>query len=275
MTLVLLAGGFGTRFGGPKQFMPVGPNGECLLHYSIAEAARAGFDDFVLLTRREISDAAEEAVFPLCPLNLRPRLVFQPTPDGKARGTGHAVMSCGGEIAGHFLVCNADDHYGEATFRIGREMLDSSGNDQAVMVPFLVENTLSENGGGSRARVIADGDQVQSLLELRDVERKPDGTIWGRSEDGEAVAVAEGTPVSMNVFGFGPWVFDRLAEYAGFVDESMPGREIGLPQFLNRGVSRSEVSLTYRSSPDTWFGLTFPEDLDLVKSELAKLGGAF
>lgn len=274
---MILAGGFGTRFGGPKQFMAVGPRGECLLHYAIAYAKKAGFKDFILLTRKEIEEQAKEAVYPLLEPGLRPRMVFQETPGGKARGTGHAVLSCRGQIAGPFAVCNADDHYGLRTYELAVGLLKELpvGGGEAIMVPFEVVNTLSDNGGGSRAKVEAEGEMVQRLTEMRDVQRYPDGSIRGRTEDGVEMAVEERTPVSMNIFGFDDGVFSRLEEYAAFVEAENPGREIGLPQFLNREVAEERMTLRHRVTPEKWFGLTFPEDLEDVKEQLAKRGPAF
>lgn len=274
---MILAGGFGTRFGGPKQFMEVGPNGECLLHYALADAWAAGFRDFVLLTRKEIEERARETVFPRLAPEVRPRMVFQETPGGKARGTAHAVLSCRGQVTGQFAVCNADDFYGPATYGLLAQMLQNNADAgaRAVMVPFEVRNTLSENGGGSRAKVEGEEGRVHRLTELRDVLRGADGVIRGRTEEGVEMTLDEKTPVSMNVFGFDDSIFDAIQAYADMVDAESPGREIGLPQFLNGEIEAKRMTLRFSTTPERWFGLTFPEDLEEVRANLASRGPAF
>lgn len=277
MTLVVLAGGFGTRFGGPKQFMEVGTEGECLFHYSISQAHKAGFSDFILLTRREIQTAAMRALERVRGKGLKVEMVFQDTSGGKAKGTGHAVLSCRHAVGEQFLVCNGDDFYGQRTFDLAAELVSGieDGAKEAVMVPFQVVQTLSKNGGGSRAKVEADGEAVSRLTELRDVQRDDSGVISGVTEVGARVELIEEQPVSMNIFGFGKGVFGSLGEYSELIEEEFPGKEVGLPQFLNWRLRSGTFSLKQRTTPDRWFGLTFPEDLESVRAELAKLGPAF
>ncbi len=269
MTLILLAAGMGSRFGGPKQFVPVGPNGECLIHFAIEQAQRAGFDSFILLTRDELVNESRLKIIERLPTGFPIEIRTQPTPNGKPRGTGAAVLSCRDSLQGSFAVCNGDDFYGESTFVHMHSLMEEyPGLNQAVMAPFLVENTLSENGGGSRAKLDFEGDKVHSLIELRDVQRHQDRTIWGRSDDGIEYELAEGTPVSMNIFGFNMGVFGPLVEYQSKLEAEGANCEIGLPQFLNWAIGNETIDLRFRISQEQWFGLTFPDDLEIVKSAL-------
>lgn len=272
MTLVLLAAGLGSRFGGPKQFHPVGPNGECLIHYSLRHGFQAGFDSVVIVTRAELENQAKQVIDPFLPEQMTCEYVIQNAAGGKPRGTGAAVLQCESVLNQPFVVCNGDDFYGHETFGIVAELLQSHrGENDAVMVPFEVTKTLSDNGGGSRAQVRSHHGRVENLRELRDVERKSNGEIWGRSEEGEDVQLCETEKVSMNMFGFQLGVLEVLKDYDAMMQRDYQEREVGLPQFLNWGLSEGRVSLYEQVTKAQWIGLTFPDDVLHVSQQLKNL----
>ena len=282
LTLVVLAAGMGSRYGGLKQLDPVGPAGEIILDYSVDAAMRAGFSKVVFVIRRDMLQLFRETVGARYESRLAVEYVFQEVeslpggalvPPGRIKpwGTGHAVLSASSAVNGPFAVINADDYYGDSGFAELSRFLCSAGAGQYAMVGYLLHNTLSEHGSVSRG--ICRTDESGFLLEI--IER----TAIRRSTEG---IVADGiTPVfltgaewtSMNFWGFTPDVFASLeALFSSFLEErgKYPGAEFYLPAAISSRITTGDVSVRLLPSHDPWHGLTYQEDRPLV---MRALGG--
>lgn len=265
MTLIILAGGLGSRFGGPKQFFPLGPHSECLFHYSLFQAMRNGVDRLILLTRSEVLPQAQESVKQL---PIATEIVLQETPNGKPPGTAHAVASCLPALnTDHAIVINADDYYGAATFAATQKL--SLMNPQAATVPYLLRNTLSEFGGVSRAICSIEGDRLLDIQETHKIVSKGDHAIGEANY--QSMSIAIDAPVSMNCFLLSRSLIELMAQYVQEKLESQTSAEITLPDFLQHEINHSGLTVHTMLSDSEWFGLTFKEDIDSVKSRLKQL----
>ena len=216
-TLVILAGGIGSRYGGLKQADPIGPNGELIIHYSVFDALNAGFGHVVFLIRRDIEDAFRERIGNEVERHTDVTYVFQDLdnvpagyaiPDGRSKpwGTGHAVLCCKDAVHGNFAAINADDFYGRTAFAALADYLRAAADTPAgyaySMVGYVLRNTLSEHGHVARGvcQVDADG-YLTGIRERLHIEPLPEG-IMDRMEDGSLVPFAADSTVSMNMWGF-------------------------------------------------------------------------
>ncbi|QYK54040.1 MAG: NTP transferase domain-containing protein [Fimbriimonadaceae bacterium] len=265
LTLIILAGGLGTRFGGPKQFFPLGPNDECLFHYSLFHAMQNGVDRLILLTRSEVLPQAQEAVKGL-PIPIE--IVLQKTPNGKPRGTAHAVISCLPALeTDQAIVINADDYYRAATFIATQKL--SHAHPQAATVPYLLKNTLSEYGGVSRAICTIEDDYLVDIQETHKIVRAGDHA--NGEANGQSINVALDAPVSMNCFLLSRSLIELMAQYVQEKLDNQTSAEITLPDFLQHEINHSDLKVHTMLSDSEWFGLTFKEDIDSVKSRLKQL----
>ncbi|MEM9026628.1 MAG: NTP transferase domain-containing protein [Verrucomicrobiota bacterium] len=282
-TLIILAAGMGSRFGGPKQMMGVGPSGETLLEYGLYDAQAAGFTKFVFVIREEIREDFEANIIGRFEDRLNASCVLQSTADlpegvdselGSTRekpwGTAHAVWSARDCVEGACGVMNADDFYGKESFRILWEALNLGA--PGCLVPFALEQTLSSRGGVSRGVCHMDiREKLLRIQECRDLELSENGQVEGRDNTTlETVSLDRQTPVSMNLMGFGPeiWTFlDRdIRCFFGELPKGDSKREYGLPDLLSAWMSECEIQV--RASPETWFGMTHPSDLEAVRLEI-------
>ena len=226
-TLVILAGGIGSRYGGLKQADPVGPNGELIIHYSVYDALRAGFGHVVFLIRRDIEDAFRERIGNQVEQHTDVTYVFQdlenipagfPIPPGRVKpwGTGHALLCCKDAVRGNFAAINADDFYGATAFQALaahlRTAQDTPTAYEYSMVGYVLSNTLSEHGHVARGvcQVGPDG-YLEGIRERLHIERLPDG-IKDKMDDGSWVPFAADSTVSMNMWGFTPSCFGELEQ---------------------------------------------------------------
>lgn len=279
MAIVVLAAGLGTRFGGLKQLAPVGPAGEALLDYTIHDAAAAGFDRVVLVVRSEIEQQVREHVERFA----RVRTVVTVCQDGHGRrrpvpwGTAHALLACRNALTTPFAVVNADDLYGAESLRDLGEYLRSPafGPGHAVLVGYQLRATLSSSGGVSRGvcELAPDG-TLRGIVEHTGVHRSA-----GRIVSDQSTELAPDTPVSMNLWGFDPSVLDDLeprieAFYARHADDKA---EYRIPDAVDELVERGLLRVTVVPTEARWVGITYPEDLDVVRADLAELveGGTY
>lgn len=273
MTLVVMAAGRGSRFGGLKQVAPIGPSGEALLDYAVYDASRCGFEDVLFVVSEASVDAVEDHVVRGCGRHVKARYVLQEN-DGRAKpwGTGHAVLTACREVEGPFGLVNADDFYGPGSFAVLARELAADGGDHAL-VGFRLRETLSPNGGVSRGVcTVADG-RLESIRELHDVARGADGTVSCR----EGVKLTGGELVSTNLWGFQPALeavldaeFERFrADHTGDEDaEFLIGDVVArLPCY---GPERVQVVPT----DERFLGVTYADDVAAVGEELAALAGA-
>lgn len=284
LTLTLLAAGLGTRFGGPKQLAPVGPAGEPLLVVTARQAARAGFERLVVVTRSELRDRIDEALALLdgpsttsaddTPARIELAGVVHQDEHGPERdvpwGTGHAVAVTADLVGGPCGVANGDDYYGDPSFDVLAGWLRQAAPDDSVIVGFPLGATLSPHGGVARAVCHAIDGRIDHLAEHRGL-RRDDGKIV----DDQGATFDDSTVVSMNLWGFPAWMPSALAERFEAFHPTADDAELLLPVEVDtlRRAGRTTVSLV--TSPGRWAGLTFAADLpDVRRAVAADLGGS-
>ena len=281
-TLVVLAGGLGSRFGGNKQISCVGPSGECLMEYSIYDAIEAGFDRVVFILKSDMVDIVREKIGKRLEKKVRVDYAVQdyssipafyqiPAERTKPFGTVHALLCAKEYLDAPFATINADDYYGKDAYRILKTMLDDlNGKEQAVMVPYVLGNTMSENGGVTRGVCqISDG-VLQSVQETKNIHYEADRSIM--SDSGE---LSPTLPVSMNIWGFHPDSVPMIEAYFdAFLRELEPNElkaECLLPIMINDFLAQGAITVKARSSSDCWFGLTYREDVEVTQKALLAL----
>jgi UTP-glucose-1-phosphate uridylyltransferase len=272
-TLLVLAAGMGSRYGGLKQIDPVGPGGETIIDYSIFDALRAGFGKVVFVIRKDIEDAFRETVGSRFEKRVPVDYVFQSldaippgfnVPAGRAKpwGTTHAILVAADAIHEPFAAINADDFYGAQGYRELAGHLTSGSTDYA-MVGFILRNTLSEFGSVARGvcRVAGD-DTLQSIIELTKIERDGNGAR-NTDADGNATKLSGDEPVSMNMWAFTPRVFDQLRErFKQFLERSGSDlkAECLIPNTVGDLVRDGQARVKVLRTRDAWFGVTYRED---------------
>jgi NDP-sugar pyrophosphorylase family protein len=284
-TLLILAAGIGSRYGGIKQLDQFGPNGETIIDYSLYDAIRAGFGKVVFIVRQEIKDSAEELFAP----KLEGKIDFDFAIQGvqsyvpadlgtvervKPWGTGHATLCAWEQTDTPFAVINADDFYGYDAFSTMADFLTTDSNDsQHAMIGYELKRTLSENGTVSRGVCIERADHnLESVIERTKIFEET-GKIYFEEGD-ERTELAPETPVSMNFWGFKPSMFpitkDLFEEYAR-LNLHTPKAEFYIPtvmtHIIKKGLGDCRV---FRVSSD-WFGVTYPEDKPTVQASLLAL----
>lgn len=270
-TLVIMAAGIGSRYGGLKQIDPVGPSGEIVLDYSVYDAIRAGFGKVVFIIRPDIEADFKEAIGNKLEGKIDVEYVFQTLekipaefsiPEGRTKpwGTGQAVLMAREAVNEPFAVINADDFYGRETFEvIGKQLADTEVDSADFsMVGFYIKNTLSDNGSVARGYCDVRDGKLVTVEEYFEIERKEDGII--RHTGGE---MNDDDMVSMNTWGFTPKLFDFLER--GFVTflEREGGElksEYLLPELVDRLIQSGEANVTVLPSNEKWMGVTYTAD---------------
>jgi hypothetical protein len=266
LTMVVLAAGMGSRFGGPKQLVPIGPSGECILDYNAHDAARAGFDRLVVITRPELDAEVREVVAQGVGRLVDTRIVLQRIPAGRTKplGTADAVATAAAEVDGPFGVANADDLYGAGSFLALREQLAAHG-DQGANVGFRLGDTVPLEGSVSRALVqTSDDGFVTEVTEVHGIHRTPDG--WDPPQ------LTDDTLVSMNLWGFPLETMAAMAEARDrFVATAAEG-EVFLPTEANGLIASGRLRVALLSTTESWAGLTNPDDIVGVRAFVAARG---
>ncbi len=286
-TLVVLAAGMGSRYGGVKQMDGFGPNKEWLLEYSVYDAIQAGFGKVVFILRQEILDDFSSYFEARLPSHIEREYVIQSLdnlPDGfslpenrqKPWGTAHAVLVTKNAIQNPFAVINADDYYGANAFnQMGKYLtgVDVNSYDFST-VGYMLRNTLSENG--SVARGVCNVDEKHNLTNIEEhtkIYRREDGVIVNEGE-GSQDTLAENTVVSMNFFGFTPMIFDKMKSYfLDFLEErgQEEKSEFYIPLALQRFLDDDLATIHVMTSEDRWFGVTYAEDKQHVERQLSTM----
>lgn len=292
-SLVILAAGIGSRFkGGIKQLQSVGPAGECIMDYSIFDALEAGFDRIVFIIRRDIADLFEELIGKCVRRICQKRgveviCVFQDIndlpggfvcPEGRTKpwGTGHALLSCKGVLHGGFVVINADDYYGKDAYRRMSEFLDSLEETTKgiyAMAGFRLDHTLSDFGGVTRGLCMTnESGHLTSIVETKNILKDAQGPYV---EDAEGVKHLDGSiPSSMNMWAFTPDVLDVLEErFVSFLTEGgleNPKSEFLIPTEVG-GMLSDGVKVRVLPTTSQWFGMTFSEEIPMVRQALAQM----
>ena len=286
-TLLIMAAGMGSRYGGNKQVDGLGPNGEILMEYSIYDAIRAGFDKVVFV----IKPGMKETLASICGDRIAKKVkvdyAFQdfssvpsfyhiPEERTKPFGTVHAVLVARDYIDQPFAVINADDYYGVSAFSTIYEKLQTLAPEgEATMVGYQLQNTVSKNGTVSRGVCHAVNGNLDKGVETLKIKLCENGEIRdiGAGEPGELLDPL--APVSMNFWGFTPWIFGKLEEYfATFLKGLAPDAikaECLLPVFVDKLMHEGELTVPMLTTDAVWFGVTYKEDKPFVQAELRKL----
>jgi dTDP-glucose pyrophosphorylase len=290
-TLLVLAAGMGSRYGGLKQLDPMGPSGETLLDYSLHDAIHAGFSRVVFVIRRVFEQEFRERVGRRYEGKVDVGYVFQETdslPDGfqfagrqKPWGTGHAIWCARDAIAGKFAAINADDFYGSDAFRKLKAFFDLSAEEvdpaAFAMVGYRLGRTLSDHG--SVARGVCNLDEAGNLLTIRECTGlvKSDGGAVVKRSDGTQEFFGAGETVSMNFWGFTAEVFPLLeSRLVRFIKEkgAEPKAEFYIPEAVAGMVQDGTAKVMVLQSEDDWFGVTYREDKPTVMESLEQLVSA-
>lgn len=286
-TLFVLAAGMGSRYGGLKQLDGLGPNGETIMDYSIYDAIKAGFGKIVFVIRESFEVDFRKVVVNKFKDLVDVEVVFQnitKVPEGstfnpereKPWGTNHAVLMGKEVIKEPFAVINADDFYGQESFAILADFLKSveGKKNEYCMIGYRVGNTLSESGSVSRGVCVVDENlYLKNVVERTHIEEKG-GTIIYIDENGEEVALAPNTPVSMNMWGFTPDYFDYSQEYfKEFLTEhgQKLKSEFYIPLAVNNLIVEGKVTCKVLDTPSKWFGVTYAEDRPQVVLKINEL----
>lgn len=267
MTMVVMAAGVGSRFGGMKQLAAIGPAGETLFDYSVYDSLRAGFDRVVFVVSEQSRPAVEPHVEAGCGRHVEVRYAEQP-PVGRKKpmGTGHALLCACAETEGSFGVVNADDFYGTKSFEILAGALKEDDEDH-VLVGFRLADTLSPNGGVSRARCMAENGVLTSIRELHEVQQV-DGALTCR--EGEELTGDE--LVSANLWGFRPDFCQTLSnDFARFRTDlgDDPDAEFLIGDAVERLMKDSGPAIRVVPTPEPFLGVTFREDVEGTAAQIA------
>ena len=290
-TLVIMAAGIGSRFGGGiKQLAAVGPNGEIIMDYSIHDAIEAGFNKIVFIIRHDIEQAFREAIgdriericaglgvelgYAFQELDAQPAGVSVPEGRTKPWGTGQAVLACKDQLDGPFAVINADDYYGKEAFVQLYNFLqgyDAAKPGELCMAGFVLKNTLSDNGAVTRGICRMDENAfLTGVDETSGIEKTADGgaAAGGRAIDAESL-------VSMNMWGLTPgfvgMLQDGFVEFFGNIAGNELKAEYLLPIFIDELLKAGKVTVKVLPTHDRWFGVTYQEDKPVVIESFAKL----
>ncbi len=285
-TLLILAAGIGSRYGGLKQVDSIGPNGEAIIEYSIFDAIRAGFGKVVFVIRKSIEADFKAKFGGKFDDKIAVDYVFQEmdTPiEGvsdlpkreKPWGTGHAVLVAEHAIHEPFAIINADDYYGITAFPAMAKFLENDCTaDHYAMIGYILKNTLSDHGSVSRGVCqMDDQNRLIAINETHKIERTGDDITY-QSEDGTRKSLSDSTLVSMNFFGFHPSAFPALREqFIEFVKETgdNPRAEFYIPLFVTNQIQAGKLKMTVIPNGEQWYGVTYKEDKETVQEAFAKL----
>ena len=287
--LVIMAAGIGSRFGGGiKQLEPVGPNGEIIMDYSIRDAVEAGFDKVVFVIRKDLEKDFKEVIGERIEKQIPVEYAFQELDDipqefqeksqGRTKpwGTGQAILACRGKVTEPFLVINADDFYGKEAYveayQYLKEKKEASGKEPICMVGFVLNNTLSENGGVTRGVCEVDENgHLTNIVETHNIIRKGEKA---EAEDG-AKELELDVPVSMNMWGLQPEFLDILEKgFHEFLETTKADdlkAEYLLPTIIGGLLKEGRAEVTVLNSKDKWFGVTYKEDKESVVNAIKEL----
>ena len=290
ITLVILAAGMGSRFGGLKQITPLGPNDEFIIDYSVYDAIKAGFTKIVFLIKEENYDIFKETIGARVEPHIPVEYCFQKNdnlPEGysvpadrvKPLGTAHAILCCKNNVHEPFMIINADDFYGRDAFLKGAEFLKNVKDEKPYpygMIGYLVKNTITENGTVKRGVCSVEDGHLTKLIESV-VGRVEDGTINAKPLDESLpeFKVEEDDTVSMNMLLFTPSIFayieDHFAEFFEKNTDNLEKCEYLIPDVLFKTIAEDYASCVVIPTTATWYGVTYKEDADGVKKALKNM----
>ena len=287
-TLLILAAGMGSRYGGMKQVDAFGPSGETITDYSIYDAVRAGFERFVFVISPKMEEDFKTNYIKKFPAHLQVDYVIQslenlprgfkvPEDRQKPWGTAHAVLMAKDVIDEPFAVINADDYYGRKSYKIMNHFLAQTSGEvpgHYCMVGFELQKTVSEHGSVARGICqVNDKGYLTGMVERTKIYLKDEGVVF-EDEDGSVHALDPKNSVSMNLFGFTPDFFSHIEEYfKGFLKKNAnnPKAELYIPLIVNNLIAAGKSKMSVLQTPDSWFGVTYQEDKPIVLKAIRKL----
>ena len=285
LTLVILAAGMGSRFGGLKQIEPIGPNGEFIIDYSIYDAIRAGFTKIVFIIKRENYEIFRETIGKRVEGHIPVEYVFQeindipswvniPSDRTKPWGTGHAVLAAKKAVQGNFVMINSDDFYGKDAYQKIKEFFDNNDSqDIYSMVAFRVANTMTENGSVKRGVCEQVNGYLSNIIESS-IERVDDKIIASPLDGRESFEVEENALVSMNFFGFREGMFktleNGLEKFFKDNENDLSKCEYLIPDVVFETIKNGK-KVQVLESKDKWLGVTYKEDKEFVVSNIKDL----
>lgn len=295
-TLVIMAAGMGSRYGGEKQTDGIGPNGEAIMEYSVYDAVQAGFRKIVFI----IKPGMEETLRKLCGDRIQTwktpqgepvevAYVFQdfssvpsfyqiPAERKKPFGTVHAVLCARDAVKEPFAVINADDYYGKPAFStILEKLLTLKETGEGAMVAYRLKNTVSDNGTVSRGVCQTENGSLKKVKETLKIKKYPDGAIADVADPEGEVALDPESPVSMNFWGFTPWALEQMEEYMNAFLRSLPADdckgECLLPVMVGEMLPQGTLTVRALTTGESWFGMTYKADRASTADMLTKLTG--
>ena len=288
ITLVILAAGMGSRFGGLKQIEPMGPNGEFIIDYSVYDAIKAGFNKIVFLIKRENYDLFKETIGARVEPYIKTEYAFQelnnlplgytlPSDRVKPLGTAHAVLCCKEKVHENFAMINSDDFYGRDAFIKAYEYLskvDESSSEYG-MIGYKVANTLTENGSVKRGVCNVDNNGYLTNLTESKVERVNNEIIASPLDGSKAFTVKDDDTVSMNFLLFTPSIFNYIEEgFPEFFDnnkDNLLTAEYLIPDVLSNLIKNNKASTKVIPTSANWYGVTYKEDKQMVVDAIRRL----
>lgn len=289
-TLLVLAAGMGSRYGGLKQMDPMGPNGETVLDYSVYDAIRAGFKRVVFIIREDFAEAFREGVGARFEGKIKVDYAFQKlddlpegftVPEGREKpwGTIHAIRAARDLVDGPFAVINADDFYGSDSYQrmadyFQQATASDDGKSHYAMVGYHITKTLSDHGDVNRGICSDENGFLKDVEEVTEIKREDDGKIYGNGLDGQRREVPEGAVASMNFWGFGGEFFAQLeAHFTEFLKQR--GTELKsecyIPTLVDELIRENKADCKVLETTSSWFGVTYPDDKPHVVEAIGKL----
>ena len=290
-TLLIMAAGMGSRYGGNKQVDGMGPHGEILLEYSVYDALQAGFSKVVFIIKHDFEQRIRDMIGDQLSKQVKVEYVFQefdtlpahytkPLARVKPFGTVHAILCAKDVINEPFAVINADDYYGRAPYGIvGERIMTLKPEKEACMAGYYLKNTVSDNGHVTRGVCATTPEgKLTSVTETYKIMPFPDGTIRDTFADPAGVVLNPDSLVSMNLFGFTPWIFDvaqkRFDKWLQTLAADELKAEYVLPVMIDQLMHDDGLSVDVLPTDATWFGVTYQEDKPFVQEQLRKMHAA-
>lgn len=286
MTLVIMAAGMGSRFGGLKQVEPFGNNGEFILDFSIYDAIKAGFNKVVFIIKEENYNLFRNTVGKRIEDKIKVEYVFQKNneiPNGyeipnnrvKPWGTGHAILACKDIVKENFVIINADDFYGKESFQVASKFLSETHNkNEMAMVGYKVINTLTNNGSVKRGICEVNNSYLTKLIESS-VQKIQNEIICEPLDGSNPFYVDNNTLVSMNMFIFTPLIFTILENDIKYFFEKNKNNlekcEFLIPEVVYQNIIKNNIIVKVLNTTSKWYGVTYKEDKDIVLKAMKKM----
>lgn len=293
-TLVIMAAGMGSRYGGEKQTDGIGPNGEAIMEYSVYDAIQAGFHKIVFIIKPDMEpmlralcgDRLEtmktkdgdpvEVAYAVQDFSSVPDFYTVPAERKKPFGTVHAALCARSAVNEPFAIINADDYYGVSAYKtILEKLLTLPERGEAAMVGYRLKNTVSDNGTVSRGVCQSENGSLRKVKETLKIKRYPDGSISDIADTEKEVPLDPESVVSMNFWGFTPWIFEEMDTYfTNFLKNLKPDElkaECLLPVLVDKLIGEKTLNVTVLNTDAVWFGVTYKEDRPIVAQELKHL----